>query len=73
MMNELPPPTWRKPAGILMLLAGLAVYGVLVAGASGMIGRLPVAVQAVVYMVLGIAWILPLRRFLIWMETGRFG
>ena len=73
MMNELPPPTWRKPAGILMLLAGLVVYGVLVAGASGMIGRLPVVGQSVVYMVLGIIWILPLRRFLIWMETGRFG
>ena len=27
--------------------------------------------QAPVYLVLGIVWLLPLRRFLIWMETGR--
>ncbi|HAL89575.1 MAG TPA: DUF2842 domain-containing protein, partial [Erythrobacter sp.] len=26
-----------------------------------------------VYVVLGIVWLLPLRRFLIWMETGRWG
>ena len=34
--------------------------------------RLPVWAQTVVYLVLGIAWLLPLRRFLIWMETGRW-
>ena len=73
MMPEPPPPTWRTPIGILMLLLGLLVYMGLVAGASGLIARAPVLVQAVVYMVLGIVWILPLRRFLIWMETGRFG
>ena len=73
MMNEPPPPTWRKPVGILMLLVGLVLYGLAVASASGLIGQAPVLVQAVVYLVLGIVWILPLRRFLIWMETGRFG
>ena len=25
-----------------------------------------------VYLVLGIAWLLPLRRYLMWMETGRW-
>ena len=29
--------------------------------------------QALVYLVLGVIWLLPLRRFLIWMETGRWG
>jgi hypothetical protein len=32
-----------------------------------------VLLQALVYLVLGVAWLLPLRRFLIWMETGRWG
>ena len=73
MMPEPPPPTWRKPVGILLLLLGVALYAVLVSSAAGAIGRLPVLVQVPVYLVLGIAWILPLRRFLIWMETGRFG
>ena len=66
-------PTLRIPLGILTLLAGLAVYVLAVAWASQWIERLPVLVQALVYLVLGVAWLLPLRRFLIWMETGRWG
>ncbi len=73
MLPEPPPPTWRKPVGILALLLGLVVYAMLVAGAAGSIARLPVLAQTVVYLVLGVGWLLPLRRFLIWMETGRFG
>ena len=66
-------PTLRIPLGILTLLAGLAGYVLAVAWASQWIERLPVLVQALVYLVLGVAWLLPLRRFLIWMETGRWG
>lgn len=65
-------PTLRIPLGILLLLAGLALYALGVAWLSQWIGLLPVWAQTVVYMVLGVAWLLPLRRFLIWMETGRF-
>lgn len=64
-------PTLRIPFGILALLAGLAIYALAVAWASQWIERLPVLVQGFVYLGLGIAWVLPLRRFLIWMETGR--
>ena len=70
MRNE---PTWRIPFGILALLIGLAVYAVGVVWATSWIGRLPVLLQAFVYLVLGVAWLLPLRPFLIWMETGRWG
>ncbi|WP_126172664.1 DUF2842 domain-containing protein [Altericroceibacterium xinjiangense] len=65
-------PTFRIPIGILLLLAGLALYALGVAWASQWIGQLPVLVQTVIYLVLGVAWLLPLRRFLIWMETGRW-
>ena len=65
-------PTLRIPLGILALLTGLAVYAGVVVWASRWIGALPVWVQTVVYLVLGIAWLLPLKRFLIWMETGRW-
>lgn len=65
-------PTWRIPLGVLALLAALILYALGVAWASQWIGRLPVLVQAVVYLVLGVVWLLPLRRFLIWMETGRW-
>lgn len=67
-------PTWRIPVGVLALCAGLTVYGVLVAlFVPDVVGGWPVLVQTVIYLVLGVAWLLPLRRFLIWMETGRWG
>lgn len=66
-------PTWRKPVGILALLTALAVYAVIVAGLSGPISGLPVLAQTPIYIVLGTVWLLPLRRFLIWMETGHWG
>ena len=65
-------PTLRIPFGILALLAVLAAYALAVAWASQWIGQLPTLAQALVYLVLGVAWLLPMRRFLIWMETGRW-
>ena len=65
-------PTLRIPLGILGLLVVLGLYALVVVWASQWIERLPMLAQAVVYLVLGIAWLLPLRRFLIWMETGRW-
>lgn len=67
-------PTWRIPFGILALFAALMVYGVAVAHlVPPLIGGWPALVQAPVYLILGVIWLLPLRRFLIWMETGRWG
>lgn len=67
-------PTWRIPLGILGLLGVLAAYGVAVASFTPpLIGGWPALAQAAVYGVLGVVWLLPLRRFLIWMETGRWG
>lgn len=66
-------PTLRIPLGILALLVGLGIYALGVAWASQWIGQLPALAQAPIYLVLGVIWLLPLRRFLIWMETGRWG
>jgi hypothetical protein len=66
-------PTLRIPLGILALLFVLALYVLAVVWASQWIERWPILVQGVVYLILGVAWLLPLRRFLIWMETGRWG
>ena len=66
-------PTLRIPLGILGLFAALMVYGVLVARyIAPLIERWPALAQTPVYVVLGVIWLLPLRRFLIWMETGRW-
>lgn len=67
-------PTLRIPLGILALLAALAAYGLAVASlVPPVIGDWPALAQTPVYVVLGTIWLLPLRRFLIWMETGRWG
>ncbi len=66
-------PTWRIPIGILALLAALTLYGVAIATwiAPG-IETWNALLQTGLYLVLGVIWLLPLRRFLIWMETGSF-
>lgn len=66
-------PTWRIPIGILGLFMGLMLYGVVIARyAPNVIGSWSGAAQTVVYVVLGLIWLLPLKRFLIWMETGKW-
>lgn len=66
-------PTWRIPFGIVSLFILLMIYGVVIARyAPEIIGGWSGGAQAVVYTVLGLVWLLPLRRFLIWMETGRW-
>ena len=67
MRNE---PTWRIPVGILALVGALAAYALLVARAADWIGQWHVLIQTLAYTVLGTIWLLPLKRFLIWMETG---
>ncbi len=65
-------PSWRKPAGIFAILALIILWAVIVASLSEHIGRWPVLLQAIFYLIAGIAWILPLKPLLRWMETGRF-
>ncbi len=66
-------PTARIPLGILGLLLAITAYALIIARyVPELIGDWPTLAQAAVYGVLGVAWLLPLRRFLIWMETGRF-
>ena len=65
-------PSWRKGAGIAGILLLIALLAVLVASFSGAVGRWPMLAQAVFYLVVGVIWIVPLKPLLRWMETGRF-
>ena len=65
-------PSWRKPVGVFAILALIAGWAVLVASLAGSVGRWPVLLQAVFYLIAGLVWIIPLRPLLTWMETGRF-
>ena len=67
-------PTWRIPVGVVALCLALIAYSLIIARyIPGLIGDWHVLIQTVIYLVLGLIWLLPLKRFLIWMETGKFG
>jgi Protein of unknown function (DUF2842) len=63
-------PSLRKPLGVLLIMAIIALWSALVLLASSWIGMLPGLVQALVYLVAGVVWILPLKPVLRWMEGG---
>ena len=64
-------PTWRIPVGIMGLVGVLIAYSLVIARyVPQLVEGWPTLVQTAVYLMLGVAWLLPLRRFLIWMETG---
>jgi len=65
-------PSWRKPVGIFAILALIAGWAVGVASLSSTVGQWPVLLQALFYLIAGLAWILPLKPLLAWMETGHF-
>jgi Protein of unknown function (DUF2842) len=66
------PPSWRKPVGVIAILAIIALWTFLVVSASAYIGQLHILLQAAIYLIAGTIWIAPLRPLLIWMETGSF-
>ena len=76
-MDQLPSgsgvtPSWRKPVGTLLILALIAGWSLVVLSLSPAINRLPGLVQAILYLLLGLVWITPLKPLLRWMELGRW-
>lgn len=65
-------PSWRKPVGIAAILLLILFWAALVASLASVVGDWPVLVQALFYLVAGIAWIAPLKPLLRWTETGRW-
>jgi hypothetical protein len=68
-----PEPSWRKPAGILLLLLAIAVWAVAVVMLVEAL-RLPDWAAAFAFVAGGFAWLwlLPMKRLLRWMELGRW-
>ncbi len=65
-------PSWRKLLGILIILSLILIWAALVASLASVVGRWPILVQGAFYLVMGIAWILPLKPLIRWTETGRW-
>ncbi|MDY0958604.1 DUF2842 domain-containing protein [Sphingomonas sp. CFBP8993] len=64
-------PSWRKPAGMLLIVAIIIVWAMLVASLSGVVGQWHWVLQLAFYLVAGIVWITPMKPLLRWMEGGR--
>lgn len=67
-------PSWRKPAGALFILLLIAIWVVAVASMSHVVETWHWLIQMAFYVFTGVIWlwILPMRRLLQWMETGRW-
>ena len=67
-----PEPSARSIAGIALILLLILFWAGLVAGLAPLVGQWPVLVQAPFYLIMGIAWIIPLKPLVRWMTTGRW-
>jgi hypothetical protein len=65
-------PSWRKPAGVGIILLLILVWAAIVAVGFDFVRSLPWPLHALYFLVAGIVWVLPLRPLLRWMETGRW-
>ena len=65
-------PSSRKLAGITAILLVIVVWAMFVASLAQVVGHWPVLVQAPFYLIMGIAWIIPLKPLVRWIETGSF-
>ena len=63
-------PSARTLGAALAILSFIALWAVLVASLSRFVGRWPILVQAPFYLVMGIAWIFPLRPIVRWSQIG---
>ena len=66
-------PRWRNLAGIAIILLLIFIWAALVASLAPIVGKWPVLVQGAFYLVMGLAWIIPLKPLLRWAETGAWG
>lgn len=73
-MNPPPSPRWQKPLGMLAIVAMIALWCVAIASLSRWVGQWPEVVQLLFYVAAGVAWLwlLPMRRMLSWIETGKW-
>jgi predicted membrane channel-forming protein YqfA (hemolysin III family) len=63
-------PSFRKLAGIGLILLLIVLWAAFVASLAQFVGQWPVIVQAPFYLIMGIAWVIPLKPLIRWMQTG---
>ena len=71
-MGDPAQPSSRKLAGIALILLLIVFWAAFVASFAPLVGRWPVLVQAPFYLVMGVAWIVPLKPLVRWIESGHW-
>jgi hypothetical protein len=66
-------PSPRKLAGIAIILAIIVLWAAFVASLTPFVGKWPVLAQAPYYLIVGVAWAIPLKPLIRWIQTGSFG
>jgi hypothetical protein len=67
-----PSPSTRALGGIALILLLIVFWAAFVASLAHVVERWPILVQALFYLIMGIAWIIPLKPLVRWIQTGRF-
>jgi len=67
-----PQPSSRKLIGIALILLLIVVWATLVAALARFVGGWPILIQTPFYLLMGLIWIVPLKPFVRWMQTGSF-
>jgi len=67
-----PQPSARTLVGIAAILAIIVLWATFVASLSPFVGKWPALVQAPYYLFVGVAWAIPLKPLIRWIQTGRF-
>ena len=72
--EEIAPVLLLAVIGVLVctFVVGIALWAAFVASLAPVVGRWPVLIQAPFYLMMGIAWIIPLKPLIRWSETGSF-
>jgi predicted membrane channel-forming protein YqfA (hemolysin III family) len=65
-------PSSRTLIGIALILLLICLWAAFVASLAQVVGNWPILVQAPFYLVMGIAWIIPLKPLVRWIQTGSF-
>jgi hypothetical protein len=63
-------PSFRKPFGVIAIIAWIMLWSFIVLSVSDSVSSWPVLLQAPFYLIAGIGWIVPLKPVLRWMEAG---
>lgn len=70
MLIEPPPSSWRKGVGVALICGLIMLWAAAILMFAPYVARWPVLIQAILYLIVGISWVIPLKPLIRWSETG---